>query len=322
MNEKVNSEKLKKAIIHVTGMTCSTCAVTVEKGLSETSGVKQAFVNLANEKATLEYDPAKTDLTKIRGIVSGLGYGVATRKSIFPVRGMMCATCVAHVEEALKGVPGVVSANVNLASEKATVEYVEGTSIQELKRAVEDAGYELGSESETLEDVTVASQRETDRLRNRFVFSVIIAAVIMVIMYVPALMKLAVTPYIMWALATPVQFWAGARFYRGMWGALKHRAADMNTLIAVGTSVAYFYSMIALLFPRLFQGVPGQVNLYFDTSAAIIALILFGRFLEARTKGRTSEAIKRLIGLQPKTATVIRDSQEVQIHVDEVQVGD
>ena len=322
MTEKATSEKLKKTTLHVTGMTCSTCAVTVEKGLSETPGVKDAFVNLANEKATLEYDPSKMDLTKIKDVVSGLGYGLATRKSIFPVRGMMCATCVAHVEEALRSVPGVISASVNLASEKAMVEYVDGTSVEELKRAVKDAGYELGSETETLEDVTTASRRETDRLRRRFIVSVVISAIIMVIMYVPALMMHAATPYIMWALATPVQFWAGARFYRGMWGALKHRTTDMNTLIAVGTSAAYFYSVVAVLFPGIFQGIPGRINLYFDTSAAIITLILLGRYLEARAKGQTSEAIKRLVGLQPKTATVIREGQEVQIPVDDVQVED
>ena len=303
-------------------MTCSTCAVTVEKGLSETPGVKDSFVNLANEKAVLEYDPSKTDLIKIKEVVSGLGYGVATRKSIFPVRGMMCATCVGHVEDALRSVPGVISANVNLASEKATIEYVEGIGFEELKNAVADAGYELGAETETLEDVTTASRRETAKLQLRLILSAVISAVIMVMMYVPALMNLTAAPYIMWVLATPVQFWAGARFYRGTWGALKHRTTDMNTLVAVGTSAAYLYSVAAVFFPGIFQGIPGRINLYFDTSAAIITLILLGRYLEARAKGQTSDAIKKLIGLQPKTATVIREGQEVQIPVDDVQVGD
>jgi Cu+-exporting ATPase len=156
LTEKTTPEKLKKATIHVTGMTCSTCAVTVEKRLAETPGVENSVVNLASEKATLEYDPSKTDLAKINSVVSGLGYGLATGKSVFPVRGMMCATCVGHVEEALRSVTGVISANVNLASEKAVVEYVEGTAIGDIKNAVKDAGYELGSETETLEDVTTA----------------------------------------------------------------------------------------------------------------------------------------------------------------------
>ena len=170
MTEK-ESEKLKKVTLQVTGMTCSTCAVTLEKGLSETPGVKESFVNLANEKAVLEYDPSKIDLIKIKEVVSGLGYGVATRKSIFPVRGMMSATCVGHVEDALRRVPGVISTNVNLASEKATIEYVEGIGFEELKNAVADAGYELGAETETLEDVTTASRRETAKLQHRLIFS-------------------------------------------------------------------------------------------------------------------------------------------------------
>ena len=129
-------------------------------------------------------------------------------------------------------------------------------------------------------------------------------------------------PYLLWALATPVQFWAGWRFYRGAWGALRHRTADMNTLIAVGTSAAYLYSVVAVLFPGLFTAGGLEPDLYFDTSAMIIALILLGRFLEARARGQTSEAIKKLIGMQPKTALVIRDGKEMEIPVEDVQVGD
>ena len=172
-----------------------------------------------------------------------------SKKSIFPVEGMTCASCVARVEQALAGVPGVISANVNLASEKATVEYVAGTDIANLRRAVEDAGYKLGSEAETLEDVTTAAQRELRGIRNRFIVAAILAVSIMVLMWAPEFVG---KPYLLWALATPVQFWAGWRFYRGAWGALRHKTADMNTLIATGTSAAYFYSMVAVLFPALF----------------------------------------------------------------------
>ena len=152
--------KSEKAHIHITGMTCTTCAATIEKGLSETPGVEQAKVNFAAEKAYIEYDPSKVDLAKIKGTISRLGYGTATKKSIFPVSGMTCASCVARVEQTLSGVSGVISANVNLASEKATVEYVEGTELADLRRAVEDAGYKLGLEAETLEDVDTAIQQE------------------------------------------------------------------------------------------------------------------------------------------------------------------
>ncbi|MFC1911476.1 copper ion binding protein, partial [Chloroflexota bacterium] len=243
MGEKTDSKKSEKASIHITGMTCTTCARTIAKGLSHTPGVKQADVNFASEKASLEYDPANVNLAKIKDTVSQLGYGVATKKSIFPVVGMTCASCVARVEEALSSVPGVVSANVNLASEKATVEYLEGTAVADLRRAVKDAGYELGPEAQALEDVTTATKREIRVVRNRFIVAAILAAIVMALGFGPSFSG---KPYLLWALATPVQFWAGLRFYRGAWGALKHKTSDMNTLIAVGTSVAYFYSMIAV----------------------------------------------------------------------------
>jgi len=300
-------------------MTCTTCAATIEKGLAETPGVEQANVNFASEKAIIEYDPSKVELAKIKHTISQLGYGLATQKSIFPVGGMTCASCVSRVEQALSSVTGVISANVNLASEKATVEYIEGTDIADLRRAVKDAGYELGSETETLEDVTAAAQRELRGVRKRLIFAAILALSIMVLMWAPSFVG---KPYLLWVLATPVQFWAGWRFYRGAWGALKHRTADMNTLIAVGTSAAYLYSAVAVLFPGLFAAGGLEPHLYFDTSAMIIALILLGRFLEARARGQTSEAIKKLIGLQPKTALVIRDGKEIEIPVDDVQAGD
>jgi len=319
VSDKTNSQKCGEVSIHITGMSCATCAATIEKGLSEIPGIEQADVNFALEKASIRYDPTKVDLAKIKDAVSQLGYGVATRKSIFPVSGMTCASCVARVEEALSKVPGVISASVNLASEKVTVEYLEGTELAEMKRAVEDAGYELGAEAQTLEDVTTAARREIRALRNRFIVAAILASIIMVLGFVPSF---AGKPYLLWALATPVQFWAGWRFYQGAWGALKHKTSDMNTLIAVGTSVAYFYSFIAVVFPGLFPGDMLEPHLYFDTSAMIIALVLLGRFLEARARGQTSEAIKKLIGMQPRTALVIREGEQREIPVEDVRVGD
>ena len=317
MNTKTGGSK--KTRLRVTGMTCATCAATVQKVLRETHGVQDANVNFASEKASVEYDPTRVDLGKIKNAISESGYGVAVKKSIFPVAGMTCASCVARVEEALKSVPGVVSVAVNLASEKATVEYLDTLEVADLRRAVKDAGYDLGEETETLEDVTATSQRESNKLRDRFILAITLGVIIMVLSFLPAFTG---KPYLLWALATPVQFWAGWRFYRGFWGALKHRIADMNTLIAVGTSAAYFYSVAAVLFPSALTIGGMAPELYFDTSAMIIALILLGRFLEARAKGQTSAAIKRLIGLQPKTALVVRDGREMEIQVDEVQVGD
>jgi len=319
MAGKSKPKKSEKAKIHIAGMTCTTCAATIEKGLSETPGVEQANVSFASEKASIEYDPARVDLAKLKNTISRLGYSVATRKSIFPVGGMTCASCVARVEQALLSVTGVISASVNLSSEKATVEYIEGTGIADLKRAVKDAGYELGSEAEAVEDITVATQREIRATRNRFILAVTLGFMILALGFGASF---AGKLYLLWALATPVQFWAGRQFYRGAWGALRHRTADMNTLIAVGTSAAYFYSVVAVLFPGLFVAPGLEPHVYFDTAAIIIGLILLGRFLEARAKGGTSEAIKKLIGMQPKTARVIRDGSEVEIPVDDVEVGD
>jgi Cu+-exporting ATPase len=322
MAQRTKSGKSENARLHITGMTCTTCARTIGKGLRETHGVKRANVNFAAEEAFVDYDPGKVDLAKIKDTIQQLGYGVATKKSIFPVSGMTCASCVARVDSALSAVPGVVSVSVNLASEKATVEYTEDMRYADLQKAAKDAGYELGPEAETLEDVTTASQRELRAVRDRFMFAAVLGLSIMILGFIPAIMMQPYMPYVLWALATPVQFWAGLRFYRGMWGALRHRTADMNTLIAVGTSAAYLYSVVAVLFPRLFTSAGLVPHLYFDTSALIIALILLGRYLENRARGQTSEAIKRLIGLNPKTAVVIRDGEEKEISVEEVQVGD
>jgi len=319
MADKTSSRRSDKVSIHITGITFTNCAATTEKGLTETPGVEQASVNFAAEKASIKYDPAKVDLAKIKNTVAQLGYGVATRKSIFPVSGMTCASCVARVEKTLSSVPGVISASVNLASEKATVEYLEGTELADLRQAVKEAGYELGHEVQALEGVTTAVQRETRALRNRLIIAAALASSIMALGWGPPFVGKS---YLLWALATPVQFWAGWRFYRGAWGALKHRTSDMNTLIAVGTSAAYIYSMVAVIFPGLFAAGGLEPHLYFDTSAMIITLILLGRFLEARAKRQTSEAIKKLIGMQPKTALVIHDGQEREIPVEDVQVGD
>ncbi|HEX7364743.1 MAG TPA: heavy metal translocating P-type ATPase [Dehalococcoidia bacterium] len=322
MTIKTGSKKLEQARLHVTGMTCTTCARTIGKGLRDTHGVKRADVNFAAEQVTLDYDPRKVDLAKIKHTIQELGYGVATKKSIFPVSGMTCASCVARVESALSAVPGVVSVNVNLASEKATVEYTDEMRVADLQKAVREAGYDLGAEAITLEDVTTASQRELRGVRDRFIVSIVLGALIMTLGFIPVVMMQPFTPYLLWALATPVQFWAGWRFYKGAWGALRHRTADMNTLIAVGTSAAYFYSVVAVIFPSLFTTAGLAPHLFFDTSALIIALILLGRYLETRARGQTSEAIKRLIGLNPKVAVVIRDGKELEVPVEEVRVGD
>ena len=322
----------QKMILPVTGMTCASCAATIEKGLSDLTGVSRVNVNVANEKASIEYDSSKVDTRALIDTISDVGYGVAVEKTTFSVGGMTCASCVANIENALAKVPGVISANVNLASEKVTVQYLEGeASTADFKRAVEGAGYstrvEVGTDGIAEPDaVMAATRRELCTLRSKLIFADTIGLFMLLIAisefagwWMPSFLG---NHYLLWVLATPVQFWAGWQFYRGTWGALKHKRANMNTLIAVGTSAAYLYSVAAILFPGFFTTGGREANVYFDTAAIIIALILLGRFLETRAKGQTSEAIKKLIGMQAKTARVIRQGQEFDIPVEEVVVGD
>src|SRR5918994_2040908 len=241
--------------------------------------------------------------------------------SLLSVTGMTCAACARRVEKALSGTDGVLAANVNLATEKAAVEYEPSSiSTEKLSGVIEGAGYGV------VRGEDEAPEEEYRTLRGDFLVAAALTALILAgsLSYMLGFG----TPIPMgWlnlgllALATPVQFWAGRRFYRGAWGALRHRSADMNTLVVVGTSAAYLYSAVATLVPQFFAGGMGA-DVYFDTSALIITLILLGRLLEARARSRTGEAIKRLAGLGAKTARVVRDGEEGDVPVEDVSVGD
>jgi len=314
----------------VRGMTCASCVAHVERALKEVDGVAAARVNLASERATVEFASNSPGMAALVSAVRDAGYDVPTETLSLPISGMTCASCVSHVERALRGVDGVLSVAVNLATEQATVEFVPGlTTLADLKQAVADAGYqvrEIATQMETAEDrERAARQQEFQALRLRFIVAAVLGFLTLIGTYQAWFPFLRDVPrQTMWValflLTTPVQFWAGWRFYRGAWGALKHKTADMNVLIAVGTSAAYFYSVAATFAPQIFPA--GMAEVYYDTAAVIIALILLGRLLEARAKGQTSEAIRKLMGLRAKTARVVRDSQEVDIPVEEVRVGD
>src|SRR5918994_1151560 len=251
-----------------------------------------------------------------------------------PVTGMSCASCVRRVERALSNHEGVEEADVNFASETASValanqqakvSYIAGeVAPQELEKAVEGAGYGVVREDEGA-SVEGSREREYGKLTSDFFLAAALTALIL-IGSVPMMLGFMPPVPVAWlnlgllVLATPVQFWAGRRFYRGAWGALRHGQANMNTLVVMGTSAAYLYSAVAVLAPELFAA--GRAEVYFDTSALIIPLILLGRLLEARAKGRTNEAIKRLAGLRAKTARVVREGEEVDVPVEDVEVGD
>ena len=284
-------------------------------------GVSAANVNLAVEKAMVEYDPASAEPEAMIRAVEDAGYGVEKLENGFGVTGMSCASCVGRVEKALRRMPGVLDVNVNLAAERATVEYLAGAAeMRDFERAVQDAGYGVIREEErTAED---ERGREYRRLRGQFFLAAVLTALVLIgslPMMLGFMVPVRWLNFALLALATPVQFWAGWRFYKGAWGALKHGQANMNTLVAVGTSAAYLYSAVATLAPGLFEG---RADVYFDTSSLIVTLILLGRLLEARARGRTGEAIKKLAGLQARTARVVRDGREIDIPVEEVEVGD
>jgi Cu+-exporting ATPase len=241
------------------------------------------------------------------------------------VTGMTCASCVRRVERALTKVPGVLEASVNVANERATVEYLAGeVGPRELEKAVEGAGYGVIREDER-SSVEDSHERDYRKLRTDFLLAAALTAVILV-GSLPHMFEFMLPVPTGWLnlglllLATPVQLGAGWRFYRGAWGALKHAQANMNTLVVMGTSAAYLYSVVATLAPQFFAA--GRADVYFDTSALIITLILLGRLLEASAKGRTNEAIKKLAGLQAKTARVLRDGEEVDVPVENVEIGD
>jgi Cu+-exporting ATPase len=331
MQSQNKEKQLERVDLPVTGMSCASCALRIEKGLSNTEGVSKATVNFAAEKATVLYAPGETSLSALITKVKDLGYGAKTEKVFLPVQGMTCASCVNRVEKALRSIKGVVNVNVNFATQRASVEYLSGeATVKGLKQAVQDAGYEVleVKEEDIVEKERLAREGELTRLKWKFITGAVLLVPILVLMYGASFLEKwpglsrGTNFFIQFLLATPVQFWAGRQFYAGFWKALRHRTSDMNTLIAVGTSAAYLYSLIATFLPHLFMARGLMLDVYFDSSAAIIVLILLGRFLEARAKGRTSEAIKKLIGLQPKTARVIRDGNEVDIPVGDVALGD
>jgi len=338
----------------VTGMTCASCSTRVEKALKKVSGVEGAQVNLATEQASVTYDPQQVQPQQLVAAVESAGYGVISEQFELPITGMTCASCSTRVEKALRKTPGVLEASVNLATERASIIIAPGVAdLASLTAAVEKAGYgviapaaaetaaEQGEDAETL-----ARRAELSDKRRKLVVAVafglplfllsmardfgliapwLIGAGAAMMAQMPGAsmeemmgMVAARDDLLNWlflALATPVQFFSGRDFYVHAWKALKARTANMDTLIALGSSAAYFFSVWVLL-----AGLSGHV--YFETAAVIIALILVGKFLEARAKSQTSAAIKALMGLQAKTARVLRGGVEADIPLAQVRVGD
>ncbi|WP_442595745.1 heavy metal translocating P-type ATPase [Neobacillus sp. D3-1R] len=323
------SEKVQESQFQITGMTCAACAIRIEKGLKKMDGVEEANVNLALEKATIKFDAATMSPADIQKKIRDLGYDVVTEKVEFDITGMTCAACSARIEKGLNKMEGILNANVNLALEKASIEY--NPSIlnpKDMIQKVEKLGYGASVKSDENEQETVDYRlREIETQQGKFIFSLILALPLLWAMaghfsftsflFVP---DAFMNPWVQMALATPVQFYIGKQFYIGGYKALRNKSANMDVLVALGTSAAYFYS-VYLSIQTIIQNTH-PTGLYFETSAILITLIILGKLFEARAKGRSSEAIKKLMGLQAKTATVLRDGEEREIPLEEVISGD
>ncbi|MBL7119670.1 MAG: copper-translocating P-type ATPase [Dehalococcoidia bacterium] len=307
----------KQSSFRITGMTCATCAVRVEKALSEAPGVSSASVNLASEKATVAYDPSVTSEEALVSAVANAGYGVATGEVTLDLIGMTCVNCAQTIERALRSVDGVISAGVNFAAEKAIIRYnPEVTTVARLKKAVAGAGYQAVSDDELTRDTEQeARERQSRKLELLLIFSFSLAIPIFILSMATPFRE-TVNNLVLLALASPVQLFVGWQFYVGTYKALRNKRANMDTLIALGTSAAYIYSLLVIISPGTFDG-----DVYFDTAALIISIVLLGRYLEARAKGRTSQAIRKLIGLQAKTASILRDGREVEVPIEDVEVN-
>ncbi len=322
----------KKQSIKISGMSCAACAARIEKGLNKLEGVKLANVNFAMEKATIEFDDKIISPEKFNETIEKLGFGVVKEdivkgsKAELKITGMSCAACSAKIEKKLNKTDGIEQANVNLATGRASVEYdVTKVKINDIIKIIQDLGYS----AQRAEEINQDKERErSEKEINTLKLSLIISAVLSTPLVLAMLLSMLNIPllsflhnsYFQLAVATPVQFIIGFRFYKHAYYALRSKSANMDVLISMGTSAAYFFSLYNVFFEEVQQGM--MKNLYFEAAAVIITLILLGKYLEAVAKGKTSDAIKKLMGLQAKTARVIRNGIEEDIPIEEVMLGD
>ena len=314
-------KKQKRVVLDIAGMTCATCAQTIEKRLPKLNGVIYASINFAAEKAIIDYDPDVVDQKAIEGSIAEVGYRVIHQNVTLKITGMTCATCAQTIEKVLNRKEGVYSATVNLALETANIEYNPAQiTIETIKKVIRDVGYDVLEPEEGQED-SEQKERENEihSLKIKLAFSAVTAVIVeffsnwtMLSLSFPPID--AYIPIIIFLFATPVQFIVGYNFYIGAYKALRNRNPNMDVLVAMSTSAAYFYSVYVTFF--------GSGNLYYSTAVMLMTFLILGKLLESIAKGRTSAAIRKLIGLQPKIARIIRDEKEMEVPVEDVQVGD
>ncbi|WP_445323977.1 heavy metal translocating P-type ATPase [Paenibacillus sp. FSL M7-1455] len=323
-------KKQKQKTVQITGMTCAACANRIEKGLNKMEGVDSANVNFALERATVTYDADKVNDEAIEATIKKLGYGTVKEVTRFKLEGMTCAACANRIEKGLNKMPGVTNASVNFALETATVEYSPAeVSVADMQSKVKQLGYKAVAQSDEEEHADTRDQVVRKQKRKLIVSAILSIPLLWAMVahfsftswiYLP---DLFMNPWFQLVLATPVQFYIGWPFYVGAYKALRNGSANMDVLVALGTSAAYFYSLYLTIDWYAKGGnLHHGPNMYYETSAILITLVIMGKLFEVLAKGRTSEAIKSLMGLQAKTARVIRDGQELTIPVEEVIAGD
>lgn len=322
----------RKESFKISGMSCAACAARIEKGLNKLEGVKQASVNFAVERATVEFDDTVLNAEQIGEAVKKLGYDVlkeaaeTQNKIDLKITGMSCAACAAKIEKRLGKQEGITKAAVNLATEKASVEYVPSKiKTTGVIKLIEDLGYKAEkAEERSMDREKEQREKEIKRLRVELIASALLSSPLVMAMILTLIhidIAFFHNEYFQLIVATPVQFIIGFRFYRNSYHALKAKSANMDVLIAMGTTAAYFFSIFNAFFVPMKEGMMMK-ELYFEAGAVIITLIILGKYLEAVAKGKTSEAIKKLMGLQAKTARIIRNGMEEDIPVEDVEVGD
>ncbi|MCL5070193.1 MAG: heavy metal translocating P-type ATPase [Actinobacteria bacterium] len=324
------SSDFKKASLTVSGMTCASCVAHVEEALKGVPGVKSAVVNLATGKALVEYDPNQASIIEIKKAVDGIGYGVVLNTANLQITGMTCVTCVQNIQKAVGDLKGVYKVNVNLATGNAQIEYESGiTSINEIKKVIQELGYGVSERSEgqeALDREKEERQLEIKRQRINLIIAWSIGIVVMIGTFQPYWFLPNIFPVWMnnkiflFILTTPIVFGPGRQFFIKSWNGLKRGFTDMNLLYATGIGAAYLIAIINTFWPN--AGFGGREATFYEAAALLTAFIILGRYLEAITRGRTSEAIRRLMKLQPKRARVLRDGKEIDIPAEEVQIGD
>ena len=324
--------------LRVGGIVCPHCPPTIEKALRAVAGVTAASVNLATRVASVGYDPARAKVADILQAIRTSGYTAGTATTRLPIKNMHCSSCVIRVELALQMTPGVIAARASLGPNAVDIEYQpEHTDFAAIRQAIESAGYRVADPKpeprlETLDPAEAANEEEYRGLMRKFWFAAVISLPVMALSYpdlIPGLREWmpmgSETRRIVWALlgvaSLPVMLWSGSQFFTGMWDALKHRAANMHTLIAIGITAAFIYSVVAVAWPGLFPNM-ALAEVFWDVTDVVVALVVLGLALEIKAKGRTSQAIRKLIGLQAKTARVIRANKEIDLPVEEVLVND